>query len=184
MKKMINYALFVVVVLLAISSMYNRNEYINNIGHAVVIPLFIISILDVVNKLKEYILDELSQKLQIISADYREADAMSDVLKYFEDVDDDGKIKGWRNKRDDAGNDMEIIIEKIEHTNKMFSIMNILYLFAIVILFLFMLFAQSNVLIDWLKCINGDSITLWTFSILLFDISFTKYIAKKLLKIV
>ena len=55
------------------------------------------------------------------------------------------------------------------------------YIAIAVFLFLSMLFAQSDKWIAILSQINSDTITLWTFTLLLLDISFTETLANVLI---
>lgn len=183
-KNIFSYALFGVVCLLALINTFYRTEYVSNIAKAAIVPLFLIGIIDFMYKIKDKAEQILLEKISASHADYREAKAIYDSIVPFEDVDTDGKVQAWKEEMERKS---EICVKNhllSIQVEKMFKWYLPVYTIFSLLLFLSMLFAQAHNWILFLAAFNSDTITLWTFAILLLDVSFTDFFANRLISFV
>lgn len=180
-KNIMSYPFLITAFIFALFNTINSTDYVSNTGKAVILPLFLIAIVDFLGKIKDKASQILNEKINISHADYREAKAIYQSIVGFEDVDTDGKIQGWKNIMEQSGDSCahyHIIDIEIEKLYKW-------YIPVYILLFAFLVSSFALAQLDsWLAIlskINSDTITLWTFTLLLLDISMTEILAKKLI---
>lgn len=177
-------AVFWLVIILAIYQTISINSYISNIVNAIMLPLFLLSIVDTVYKVKGKAYQMLLEKRCIHEVEFKEAQVICDFIKDFESEDAQQKKKAWNNKFEQEAINIVFIDSCREKIEQLFKWYIPAYTIVLVYLFLSLIFAQSDKWIIIGKFINLDCITLWTFSLVLFDIVFTERIAKTFIKFV
>ena len=163
---------------------FQTTEYISNIAKSAILPLFLISVLDFLNKIKEKANGILLAKINMAHADYREAKAIYDNIAPYEEYDKEGKVQGWRGEVERHSNTLmhnHLVDIQIEKYFKWFLPV---YTICIFFLFLSVIFAQYPEWISFNQKINDDALTLWTFVLLLSDITYTDFLANKLIALV
>ena len=186
----LGYALFGVVVFLALINTFEATEYVSNIAKAAIFPLFLIGIIDFLYKIKDKAVQIINENIDRYHANYREAKAIyNDMLSLSkilraddEPVEEDEKMTSWHEE-------MQRNEEKCLHyhmlyiyISKIFNGCFVIYTIGIFILVISMLLAQSENWLMLLSKINSDTVTLWTFALLLLDVSFTDFFAKHIIK--
>ena len=168
--------------MLALVNSFQTSVYVSIIAKAVILPLFLISIVDFLHKIKQKAKQILLEKINEAHANYREAKAIYDNISPYEKYDKEGKVQGWREEVERNSNVMVhnySVDMQIENYFKWFLP---IYTICIFFLLLSLLFAQYPEWILFIKNVNDDTLTLWTFVLLLGDISFTDFLALKLIK--
>ena len=144
--------------------------------------------MDFFNKIREKAQEILLEKINKAHADYREETAYQNHWAIFRGRDKEGIAeKNRKEYEEQAEQSSQILMEnhlisiQIDRYYKWFLPT---YTICVLILFLSLLFAQSPDWISFYSKINDDTLTLWTFAILLCDITFTETLANQLIKFV
>jgi len=180
-KNVMSYPFLIAAFIFALCNSIYCTDYVSNAAKAIIVPLFLITIVDFFGKIRDKASQILSEKIDSSYADYREAKATYQFLAKLEHVDTDGKGQAWKNVMEQSENNciqyhlIDIEIEKMYKWY--FPVYVILLAFLILSFFL----AQSESWLTLLSKMNSDTITLWTFTLLLLDISMTDILAKKLI---
>ena len=180
-KNVMSYPFLIAAFLFALCNSIYCTDYVSNAAKAIIVPLFLITIVDFLGKIRDRANQILNEKIDSFHADYREAKATYQFISNMEYADTDGKVQAWKNVLEQSENSciqyhlIEIEIEKLYKWY--FPIYVILLAFLILSFFL----AQSQNWLVLLSKMNSDTITLWTFTFLLLDISMTDILAQKLI---
>ena len=180
-KHIFSYVLFTAVLFLALSNSIHNTEYVSNIAKAAIVPLFLIGIVDFFEKIRDKAKQIITSKIDSNHADYCEAKTRCEDMEIMGGMEETEKYQNWKNAMEQklanrTFNDFVCI--EIDKTYKWFLPT---YIAISVFLFLSMLFAQSDKWIAILSHFNSDTITLWTFTLLLLDISLTETLANILI---
>ncbi|MEY8518096.1 hypothetical protein AALC25_14570 [Lachnospiraceae bacterium 29-84] len=180
-KHIFSYVLFAAVLFLALSNSIHNTEYVSNIAKAAIVPLFLIGIIDFFGKVRDKAKQIVTSQIDRNHADYCEAKTRCEDMEVIGGLEETEKYQNWQNAMEQklsvrTFNDLVYI--EIDKTYQWFLPT---YIVISVFLFLSMLFAQSDKWIAILSQFNSDTITLWTFTLLLLDISFTETLANKLI---
>jgi hypothetical protein len=180
-KNIFSYVLFVAVLFLALSNSIHNTEYVSNIAKAAIVPLFLIGIIDFFGKIRDKANQIVSSKIDRIHADYCEAKTRCEDMKLINGSEETKNYQDWEKAMEQnltARTFNDFVYIEIDKLYKWFLPT---YIVISVFLFLSMLFAQSDKWIAVLSRFNSDTITLWTFTLLLLDISFTETLANVLI---
>lgn len=91
-------AVFWLVIILAIYQTVSINRYISNIVDAIIMPLFLLSIIDTVYKVKGKACQMLLEKRYMHEVEFKEAQVICDFIKDFEFEDAQEKKNAWNHK--------------------------------------------------------------------------------------
>lgn len=183
-KNIFSYVLFGVVCLLALSNSIHITEYISNIARAAIVPLLLIGIIDFLGKVYDkakLILEEKSIKAQ---AEYSAAKTVCDSVTGQTGNEAHKLYEYWNEQMEQKiriAGERYILSLEIDRLYKWYLPV---YVLLLIFLIISMLLAQSE---DWLSILarfNSDTITLWTFTLLLLDITFTETFANGLVNVV
>lgn len=180
-KNIFSYVLFAAVLFLALSNSIHNTEYVSNIAKAAILPLFLIGIVDFFGKVGDKATQIVASKIDSIHADYCEAKTRCEDMELIGGLEETKNYQDWKNAMEQkltARTFNDFVYIEIDKLYKWFLPT---YIAISVFLFLSMLFAQSDKWIAILSQINSDTITLWTFTLLLLDISFTETLANVLI---
>lgn len=176
-KNIFSYVLFGVVILLALSNSIHITEYVSNIAKAAIVPLFLIGIIDFFGKVRDKALQIVSERISKSHADYIEAKTRCEDIAAVEGMKEEKLYQDWEKAMQEYLNirtHNDLMYVEIEKLYKWYLPA---YIIFSIFLFLSMLLAQSEKWIIALSQFNSDTITLWTFTLLLLDITFTETFA-------
>lgn len=176
-KNIFSYVLFGVVILLALSNSIHITEYVSNIAKAAIVPLFLIGIIDFFGKVRDKALQSLDKRINTSHADYIEAKTRCEDIAVFEGMKEEKLYQDWEKAMQEYLNIRTHYDLMCVEIDKLYKWYLPAYIIFSIFLFLSMLFAQSEKWIVTLSQFNSDTITLWTFTLLLLDITFTETLA-------
>lgn len=179
-KNVMSYPFLIAAFIFALCNSIYCTDYVSNAAKAIIVPLFLITIVDFFGKVRDKASQILNQKIDSSYADYREAKATYQFLAGLK-VDTDGKTQRWKDVMEQSENacvQYHLIDIEIE---KMYKWYFPVYVLLLAFLILSFFLAQLESWLALLSKMNSDTITLWTFTLLLLDISMTDTLAKKLI---
>lgn len=180
-QNIMSYPFLIAAFIFALCNSIYCTDYVSNAAKAIIVPLFLIAIVDFLGKIRDRASQILNNKISISHADYREAKANYQFIAKLEHVDTQGKVQGWKNIMEESENcciQYHLIDIEIE---KMFKWYFPVYVLLLAFLILSFFLAQLESWLALLSKMNSDTITLWTFTLLLLDISLTDILANKLI---
>ncbi len=174
---MISKGFFVGIVFLSIGSMVTNSDYVNNIANAVALPVFILSILDLITRLRNNTIVKIEQKKNIATTEKEwvkwVCERVSEPLTY------------------DAHRcflDHKMLIENIDLFNneiikirRWFSWCVPIYIVSFGITAFLAIMANFEFVKKISSCIDSTVLTLWTLSIFMFDAVFGESLSEKLI---
>lgn len=178
-----SYAFFVVTFLMAVLSTVHSTEYISLAARAVVLPMFLISLLEFLNRIKE----DTMRILDMQSKNY------SNNLKMLEPYYNLAKESGLLTKEnkdaqkcvsDYQSEEVNLIyvIHVSQEIEKLYKWYVPSYVLAIAFLIFAVIFAHEKTFISIFSCISSDAITLWTLVLFLLNMISVKFFSHKLRK--
>ena len=180
-KNIFSYVLFAAVLFLALSNSIHNTEYVSNIARAAIVPLFLIGIIDFFGKIRDKANQIVTSKIDHIHADYCEAKTRCEDMDVIGNLEETQNYQDWKKVMEQKLAARTLYDFVYIEVDKLYKWFLPTYIVISVFLFLSMLFAQSDQWIAILSRFNSDTITLWTFTLLLLDITFTEILANVLI---
>lgn len=174
--KKISVGFFMGIMFLSIGSMFTNSEYINNIANGVAIPIFILGILDFINRLKNNTIKKIKEKKKICEIELKWLTPYCDLAEKNPDLD-----KSCFLEREYLNKNIKIFENAIDKLEKSFLWCVPVYTVAMFATFLLAVLANNELVKNVTLYINSAALTLWTLSIFLFDAVFGEDLCEKLM---
>ena len=180
-KNMFSYAMLAVVLFLSLSNSIHNTEYVSDIAKVAIVPLFLIGIIDFFGKVKDKAIQIVVIKIDHAHADYCLSKAHCECMETMGGMEETKKYQDWKKAMEQklAVRTLNDIIHV--EIDKLYKWFLPTYGVLLTFLILSMVLAHSDKWRALLSQYNSDTITLWTFTLLLLDISFTETLANILI---
>lgn len=178
-----SYAFFVVTFLMAVFSTVHSTEYISLTARAIVLPMFLISILEFLNRIKEDTLRILDMQSK------NHTNNLKMLEPYYKLAEESGLLAEGNNDAQKCVSDyhseevnLVYVIHVSNEIEKIYKWYVPSYVFAIAFLIFAIIFAHEKTFISIFSCISSDAITLWTLVLFLLNMISVKFFSHKLRK--
>ena len=175
--KIISVGFFMGIMFLSIGSMFANSEYINNVANGVAIPIFILGILDFINRLKNNTIKMIKEKKKICEIELKWLTPYCDLAEKNADLED----KRCFLEREYLNKNIENFEKAIDKLEKSFFWCVPVYAVTMCGTFLLVVLANNELVKSVALYINSTALTLWTLSIFLFDAVFGEDLCEKLM---
>lgn len=178
-----SYAFFVVTFLMAVFSTVHSTEYISLAARAVVLPMFLISILEFLSRIKEDTLRILEMQRKNHTSNLKMWEpyyklAKESVLLNEENRDAQKCINDYQEEEVN----LVYVYNVSDQVEKLYKWYVPSYVLAIAFLIFAIIFAHEKTFIAIFSCISSDAITLWTLALFLLNMISVKFFSHKLRK--
>lgn len=180
-----SYAFFVVTFFMAVFSTVHSTEYISLAARAIVLPMFLISILEFLNRIKEDTLRILEMQRKNHTSNLKMWEPYYKLAKESGLL-DEGNKDAQKCVSDYQAEEVNLVyvIHLSSEIEKLYKWYVPSYVLAIAFLIFAIIFAHEKTFISIFSCISSDAITLWTLVLFLLNMISVKFFSNKLRKYV
>lgn len=169
---------FLVIVFLSIVSTIINIEYMDNVANAIAIPVFLLSILDFITRIKNNTIVKIKGKMDIAST---ELTWITPYCNLAEKNPEDSENEKCFLECKHIVENIKLFDNEINKIKKWYSWCMPIYTVMICITFLLAVLANFELVKSVTSNINSTALTLWTLSVFLLDGVFGEYLCNKLM---